>query len=162
MSKKLAVEQLLKLSGPAYDAFTFGDFHVLPKKRLLMEGRACVPIGGRALDLLIALVARAGTLVSKNELMEAVWPETHVVEGNLTVHISALRRALKDGRDGRRYIVNSVGRGYCFVEPVTRGYRTYPIAAGPSQGNAPAIQLSSHNRPPAWQSRRSHATALRR
>jgi len=162
MGKKFAVEQFIKLSDPAYDVFTFGDFHVLPKKRLLMEGCACVPIGSRGLDLLIALVERAGALVSKKELMEAVWPETHVVEGNLTVHIAALRRALKDGRDGRRYIVNSIGRGYCFVEPVTRGYRTYPIRGEPSQGNACAMHLTSHNRPLVWQSRRSRATALRR
>lgn len=77
-----------------------------------------MPIGSRALDLLIFLLERAGDLVSKEELMRRVWPETHVVGGNLTVHIAALRRILKDGRDGRRYIVNIPGRGYRFVEPV--------------------------------------------
>lgn len=77
-----------------------------------------VRLGSRAMDLLIALVDRAGTLVSGEQLMREVWPETHVVEGNLTVNMATLRRALRDGKDGRRYIVNTPGRGYYFVEPV--------------------------------------------
>lgn len=76
-------------------------------------------LGSRALDILIALVARRGELVSKRELMRAAWPDTMVVEANLTVHVAALRRALGDGQAGARYIVNIPGRGYRFVAPVS-------------------------------------------
>jgi hypothetical protein len=58
-------------------------------------------------------------LVSKKELMERVWPDTIVEESNLTVHVSALRRALRDGRAGNRYVINVPGRGYSFVAPIT-------------------------------------------
>ena len=59
-----------------------------------------------------------GELVSKQELMARVWPNVFVEPANLTVHMSALRRALRDGRDGHRFIVNIPGRGYCFVASV--------------------------------------------
>jgi DNA-binding winged helix-turn-helix (wHTH) protein len=67
---------------------------------------------------LIALLKRPGELVSKQELMARVWPNTFVEPANLTVHISALRRTLRDGRDGNRFIINIPGRGYCFVMPI--------------------------------------------
>jgi DNA-binding winged helix-turn-helix (wHTH) protein len=104
--------------------FDFGDFRLFPAKRLLLEGGRPVPVGSQALDLLILLLERAGELASKEELMRSVWPETHVAEGNLTVHVAPLRRILKDGRNGRRFIINIPGRGYRFVEPV----RTTPTA----------------------------------
>jgi DNA-binding winged helix-turn-helix (wHTH) protein len=77
-----------------------------------------VNIGSRALDILIALITRPGELVTKRELMSIVWPDTVVVQANLTVNIVALRRALRDGQNGNRYIPNIPGRGYSFVAPV--------------------------------------------
>jgi len=102
------------------DAFLFGSFRLLPRQRLLLSGDEPVRLGGRALDILIALVERAGDLVSKDELMARVWPNTFVVQANLTVHVSALRRALRDGIGGSRYFVNVANRGYYFVAPVVR------------------------------------------
>ena len=61
-------------------------------------------IGSRALDILIALITRPGELVTKRELMSIVWPDTVVVQANLTVNIVALRRALRDGQNGNRYV----------------------------------------------------------
>jgi DNA-binding winged helix-turn-helix (wHTH) protein len=106
--------------GPASgeNAFLFGSFRLLPRQRLLLSGDEPVRLGGRALDILIALVERAGDLVSKDELMARVWPNTFVVQANLTVHVSALRRALRDGIGGSRYFVNVPNRGYYFVAPV--------------------------------------------
>ena len=72
-------------------------------------------LGSRALEILIVLLERPGELVSKQELMSRVWPNIFVEPANLTVHISALRRALHDGRDGNRFIINVPGRGYSFV-----------------------------------------------
>jgi DNA-binding winged helix-turn-helix (wHTH) protein len=96
----------------------FGPFCLLPTQFLLFEGDKPVPLGSRALDLLIALLERRGELVSKQDLTARVWPKLFVDPSNLTVHMSALRRALRDGRDGRRFIVNIRGRGYCFVGSV--------------------------------------------
>ena len=99
-------------------AFSFGSFRLLPTQRLLLKGDKPVPLGSRAMDILISLVERATELVSKEELMARVWPNLFVEPANLTVHISALRRALHDGRDGNRFIINIPGRGYCFVAPI--------------------------------------------
>ncbi|WP_128970969.1 winged helix-turn-helix domain-containing protein [Bradyrhizobium tropiciagri] len=97
---------------------SFGPFHLLPTQFLLLEGDRPVPLGSRALEILIALLERRGLLVSKQDLMARVWPNVFVEPANLTVHMSALRRALRDGRDGHRFIVNIPGRGYCFVASV--------------------------------------------
>jgi DNA-binding winged helix-turn-helix (wHTH) protein len=97
---------------------SFGPFCLLPTQFLLLEGDRPVPLGDRALEILIALLERRGELVSKQDLTARVWPKLFVDPSNLTVHMSALRRALRDGRDGRRFIVNIRGRGYCFVGSV--------------------------------------------
>jgi len=102
--------------GPA--KVSFGPFCLLPTQFLLQEGDKHVPIGSRALEILIALLERRGELVSKQDLMARVWPKVFVEPANLTVHMSALRRALRDGRDGNRFIVNIPGRGYCFVASI--------------------------------------------
>src|SRR3974377_2392147 len=79
------------------------------------------PLGSRALDLLGLLVERQGELISKDEIMQAVWPQTVVEENNLTVQISALRRILDRDRVDGSCIPTGPGRGYRFVAPVTRG-----------------------------------------
>jgi DNA-binding winged helix-turn-helix (wHTH) protein len=98
--------------------YLFGSFRLLPAQRLLLSGEEPVRLGSRAMDILIVLVERAGELVSKDRLMARVWPCTFVVPSNLTVHLTALRRALRDGIDGNRHFVNVPGRGYYFVAPV--------------------------------------------
>jgi len=86
------------------------------------EGGALVPvtIGPRALAVLDTLVARQGDLVSKEEIMHAVWPETVVEDNNLTVQISALRRVLDQGRAGSSCIQTIAGRGYRFLGRLAR------------------------------------------
>jgi DNA-binding winged helix-turn-helix (wHTH) protein len=96
----------------------FGRFRLIPTQFLLLEGEKPVPLGSRALEILIVLVERPGQVVTKQELMARVWPDVFVEPCNLTVHISALRRALRDGRAGNRFIINIPGRGYSFVRPV--------------------------------------------
>jgi DNA-binding winged helix-turn-helix (wHTH) protein len=120
---------------------SFGSFRLLPAQRLLLEGNKPVQLGSRALDLLIALVERPSELVSKEELMTRVWPKIFVDPANLAVHISALRRALRDGRDGNRFFINIPGRGYVFVAPV----KSYG-SARPSHPALPNVPLHS---PPA-------------
>jgi DNA-binding winged helix-turn-helix (wHTH) protein len=97
---------------------SFGRFRLLPAQFLLLEGDKPVPLGSRAMHILIVLLERPGELVTKQELMARVWPNLFVEPANLSVHVSALRRALRDGRDGNRFIINIPGRGYCFVMPI--------------------------------------------
>jgi DNA-binding winged helix-turn-helix (wHTH) protein len=84
-----------------------------------MRGEMPVQLGSRAFDILLVLLERPGELVSKEELIAKVWPNTFVAPANVAVHISALRRALGEDRRGKRYVVNISGRGYRFVAPVT-------------------------------------------
>ena len=99
-------------------SFSFGPFRLLPGQQLLLEDGAPVHIGSRALLLLTTLVENAGELVSKRDLIARAWPDAVVDEGNLKVHIAALRRALGDGLGGNRYLATISGRGYTFVAPV--------------------------------------------
>ena len=120
---------------------SFGPFRLNSAQQLLLEGDAPVRLGARALEILVALVERAGELVSKGELMARVWPNTTVDESNLKVHVAGLRRALGDGQPGRRYLANVPGRGYRFVAPVQ-----FADFDQPPTPQAPATPLG-HNLP---------------
>ena len=93
----------------------FGRFRLDMDQRQLTRDGAVVPLGGRALDVLCALVAAKGDIVSKDELMAQVWPGLVVEENNIQVHISALRKALDEGTSGQSHLVTVTGRGYRFV-----------------------------------------------
>jgi predicted ATPase/DNA-binding winged helix-turn-helix (wHTH) protein len=122
-------------------AISFGPFHLVPTQRLLLEDDNPVRVGSRALDILTALVERPGELVGKHELMARVWRGTFVEEGNLKFQVGALRRALGDGRGGRRYIATSAGQGYRFVAPVS-------VAQAPAAAALPAAPTrQNHNLP---------------
>src|SRR5258708_3405367 len=102
------------------DVSSFGPFRLFAAERLLSNWSEPLHMGGRALDILITLVERAGEVVTRKELISRVWPDVIVEEANLRVHVAGLRKALGDGHDGARYVANVPGRGYCFVAPVTR------------------------------------------
>jgi DNA-binding winged helix-turn-helix (wHTH) protein len=110
-----------KPAGATTSEVSFGSFRLLPAQLLLLKDDKPVPLGSRAMHILIVLLERPGELITRQELMARVWPNLFVEPANLTVHISALRRRLCDGRDGNRFIINIPGRGYCFVAPVTLG-----------------------------------------
>ncbi|WP_088348071.1 MULTISPECIES: winged helix-turn-helix domain-containing protein [Rhodomicrobium] len=101
-------------------ALKFGPFQLMPAQRMLLQNGKPLAVGGRALDILIALAERPGDVLGRDELVARVWPNVHVAEANLRVHVAALRKALGDGQGGNRYITNVAGRGYCLVAPVTR------------------------------------------
>ena len=83
---------------------TFGPFRLDPGQRQLVRitdgDEKPVDLGSRALDLLMLLACRPGELISKDQLMDAGWPDVAVEENNLSVQISSLRRALGTGRTG--------------------------------------------------------------
>ena len=117
----------------AGDGISFGAFRLIAAERLLLKDGAPVVIGGRALDILMALAERAGEIVSARKLVDLVWPNVTVDEGNLRVNIVALRKVLGDGKGGQRYVVNVPGRGYVFVAPTERA----PAATPATQSDAP-------------------------
>src|SRR5882757_1744584 len=93
----------------------FGPFELSSKGRVLRRDGVVLPLGSRALDLLIYLAGRPGEVIAKQELIDHVWPDVTVEEGSIRVHVAAIRKALGDGQFGNRYIANIKGRGYSFV-----------------------------------------------
>lgn len=115
----------------AAPGLAFGPFRLIPSRRLLLEDGRPVAIGGRAFHILLLLLERAGEVVGKEQIAARVWPDTVVEEANLRVHLSSLRRVLRDGELGRRFIVNVPGRGYSFVGAVHHAEDEAPRAAPP-------------------------------
>ncbi len=102
------------------------------ERRLDRDGSP-VHLGSRALGILIALVERAGEIVSKKDLLARVWGDLVVDEGSLRFHIAALRKVLGEGQSGARYVMNVSGRGYCFVAHVSRRpAEGVPAVCGPT------------------------------
>jgi eukaryotic-like serine/threonine-protein kinase len=98
----------------------FGSFRLDPAERLLLRDDQSVSLTPKAFDLLIYLVERSGRLVTKQELLTGIWPDTFVEESNLAYTVSALRKALGDGTNGEHFIQTVPTRGYRFVAPVTQ------------------------------------------
>ena len=127
------------------ESYIFRSFQFFPGQRLLLGNGKALPIGGRALDILMVLVEAAGETVANSQIMARAWPATTVEEGSLRVHIGALRKALGDGRGGNSFIANNPGRGYTFVAPVRRGKSAQPAPAPAvaSRGNGLPTPLVS-------------------
>ena len=98
----------------------FGEFRIDVPARCLMRNSFPVPLNRRAFDVLLYLAENPGRVVSKEELLKAIWPETFVDETSLTKSISVLRKALRDEGGENEFIVTLAGRGYQFVSPVER------------------------------------------
>ncbi len=99
-------------------SYAFGPFTLDPAKRLLKNQGELVSLNSKAFDLLLVLVEESGRVVAKDELMKRLWPDSFVEEGNLSVQVSALRKALGETPNDHQYIVTIPGRGYRFAEPV--------------------------------------------
>src|SRR4051812_19913687 len=101
------------------ERYGFGDFTLDLRERQLSRLGERVSLAPKAHDVLLALVRRSGQLVTKGELLDLVWPDTFVDEGILSVHISALRKALGDDRNGHGFIETVPRAGYRFIVRVT-------------------------------------------
>src|SRR6516225_564348 len=121
--------------------FAFGPFHLFPAQQLLLEGDSLVRLGARARDLLIALVEQAGEVITKEALNARLWPNIVVEEATLRVHVAALRKALRDGQEGQRYIANIAGRGYAFVGEVAATDEPDPAADVPTEPMPPLSSM---------------------
>ena len=98
--------------------YEFGRFRLNANDRILLHGDKTVRLTEKVFNLLLRLVERSGHLVTKEELMEQVWPDSVVEENNLTVSMSALRKALGEKQKGGQYIETVPRRGYRFVADV--------------------------------------------
>ena len=121
-----------QISSPIAGRLRIGPFELNVAERSLKKANKVIPLGGRAYDVLIALLENAGEVVTKADLIAKAWPDVTVEEGSLRVHVSALRKALGDGQFGNNYIANVRGLGYSFIAPVTR----YPADRDRSSASA--------------------------
>src|ERR1700716_4038934 len=93
----------------------FGPFRLYAGHRKLFCGSEAVNLGGRAMDVLLALARKKGELVTKEQLFAAAWPNVFVHESNLKVTVASLRRALREHSPSHEYITTVVGRGYLLL-----------------------------------------------
>src|SRR5687768_12748085 len=95
--------------------YEFGPFRLDPVRRLLFRENQPIPLPPKVLHTLLVLVENSGRVVSKDELMKAVWPDTFVEEGNLTQNISTLRKVLGENPGEHIYIETIPKQGYRFI-----------------------------------------------
>jgi TolB-like protein/DNA-binding winged helix-turn-helix (wHTH) protein/lipoprotein NlpI len=106
------------MNDTAVRIYEFGPFSLDAQRRLLLRKGERVRLSAKAFEILLVLLEEKGRLVEKDELMRRVWPDAVVEENNLTVNMSALRKALNEGPRDNRYLVTIPGRGYQFVADV--------------------------------------------
>lgn len=119
--------------------FTFGPYRLDCERRLLLRGDDPVPLYEKALEILIVLVRHRGEIVSKDELMKAVWPDAFVEEANLSQNVFVLRKTLGERPKENRYIATIPGRGYSFVAVVEQPVPTDVIPVTPAGDRVHAI-----------------------
>src|ERR1700741_2205534 len=136
----------MKVIDEALGDVEFGRFRLLPHRRELRADGVSVELGSRAFDILMVLTEARGALVTKDEIMVRVWPDTVVDENNLVVQISALRRALGEDRD---FIRTVSGRGYRFIAEIRSSVADPGGEAGLEPGVArdASTSISANNLP---------------
>src|SRR5580704_10338695 len=108
----------MDVKAPDEGQYRFGPFLLDPRERVLSRDGSTVPLTHRLFETLLAFVRAPGRVLTKDELMEAVWPGRYMEEASLKQAIFTLRKALSDSGDDAKYIVTAPGRGYSFAAPV--------------------------------------------
>ena len=108
------------MDGDSQKIFSFAEFELdAGKRRLLRDGKT-LGLNAKAFDVLVFLAENAGRVVSKEELLDAVWRDQFVEEANLAVQISQLRKVLGEQKDNPRFLVTIPGKGYKFIAAVNK------------------------------------------
>jgi predicted ATPase/DNA-binding winged helix-turn-helix (wHTH) protein len=129
------MKPIIESGASTSEVISFGSFRVNRLCRLVEREGEVVPLGSRAFDILACLLEHAGQVVGKAELLRRVWPNSLVEEGSLRFHITALRKALGEGR----YIANVSGQGYSFVASVSHlPHKSSAIVGAPSARPLPS------------------------
>jgi TolB-like protein/DNA-binding winged helix-turn-helix (wHTH) protein/Tfp pilus assembly protein PilF len=118
--------------GQTRHSYEFGPFRLIPEERQLLRAGEAVPLTPKCFDLLVVLVENSGHLIEKSELLKRIWPDSFVEEANLSVNMSALRRALGEGPDEHQYVETVPRRGYRFVAGVKEN--TADGSSSPAEG----------------------------
>ncbi len=108
------------MTEPANYVYEFDSYRLDPQERLLWRDGVMVWLTPKAFDTLWALVEHSGRVMSKDELMDRIWPNSYVEEANLAQNISTLRKALGESTDGSKFIETLPKRGYRFITPVRK------------------------------------------
>jgi DNA-binding winged helix-turn-helix (wHTH) protein/TolB-like protein/Flp pilus assembly protein TadD len=148
------------VNGPKDHIYEFGDFRIDVGRRLLLRGGGePVPLTPKVFDTLLYLVEHPGSVLDKDALMAAIWPDTVVEENNLSQNIYTLRRVLGEGRGEHRYVVTVPGRGYRFVADVTtvaredgreEGEASQPEVGRSEEGGARPTEMKGRRRKGVW------------
>jgi len=127
--------------------YDFDRFRIDATERVLLSDGEIVTLTQKAFDVLLVLVERRGQIVSKDELMELVWPDTYVEEGNLAQNIYTLRKALGQTNDGQDFIKTIPKRGYRFVSHVSedREFQSELSAETPIAKSLPSKSASANS-----------------
>jgi len=131
-----SVSELHK-AGP--DDIRFGEFHLAMSEARLFRGKTLVPLSPKGLDVLHFLAARAGRLVTKDELLDVVWERRFIGEGVIKNVVQELRQALGDNPKAPRFIETVHGRGYRFIADTHSIEHPVPPAGGPEPGESPVV-----------------------
>ena len=118
--------------------YEFGPFRLDPAERLLLCNSQTVPLAPKAFDTLLLLVENSGHLLSKDELIKRLWPETFVEEVNLAQNISTIRRAFDGKNGGEQYIETVPKGGYRFTAETRKVFHEPPKTAAPGPNSAAA------------------------
>lgn len=125
----------------------FGEFRLDPANALLWRSSDRVALQPKPFEVLCCLVKQAGRLVTKDELLDTVWPNLHVTESSLSVSINALRLALGDDSKAPRYIETVTRRGYRFIAPVSGAAHVEAGRQPDAKAQAPPYRAASQ---PHW------------
>ena len=96
------------------ESYRFGEYELKVRPRLVLQRGTAVPLPSKTFEVLLYLVANAGRVVTKDELLKAVWPDSFVEESNLTQHVFRLRKAIQPPEGEPPYIITVPGQGYQF------------------------------------------------
>ncbi|HEY8559211.1 MAG TPA: winged helix-turn-helix domain-containing protein [Pyrinomonadaceae bacterium] len=108
------------MNGALQNNISFGEFELDPSRRKLCRGGEPVAINAKTFDLLVFFIEKKGRIVTKEEVLEAVWKGQFVEEANLSVQISALRKALGESKTNPRFLLTIPGTGYKFIADFTK------------------------------------------
>src|SRR5271169_3958683 len=118
LSREVLSVPILAMNSDPKVIYEFGPFRMDPDKQVLLREDQPVAITPKAFETLLVLIRHSREVVTKDEIMKAVWPDAFVEEANLSQNIFVLRKALGDTPEDRRYIVTLPGRGYRFAAQV--------------------------------------------
>jgi TolB-like protein/Tfp pilus assembly protein PilF len=128
------------MNGQTHYVYDFGPFRLNPMERLLLRRKSAVPLTPKVFDTLVVLVRNSGHVVSKDELMREIWPDTNVEEANLTQNVSTLRKVLDQNHPGSSYIETVPKRGYRFIARVRKVLEAGDHSAGQKDNSRPVAE----------------------